>query len=188
MKWRLEKWPVSELKEYPANPRKLTEKGLADLRASIEQFGIAEPLVVNTDGTICGGHGRLKILQDMEVEEVDCYLPERALTTDEFKTLNVRLNKNIAGEWDMKLLSTEFDIDDLRDVGFTDFDLGIDGGSDSDAVRKEEADSKSNTKGPTVKIEFPPRVWLLQSDEIVEALENVAQQYGGIPEWPKTRL
>jgi len=67
MKWVLKKLKVAQLKEWGKNPRQLTEKGLSDLRKSIENFGVAEPLTVNTDYTICGGHGRKKVLQEMGI-------------------------------------------------------------------------------------------------------------------------
>jgi ParB-like chromosome segregation protein Spo0J len=84
MKWILKKIKVSELKENPKNPRKLTEKGLKDLENSIVKFGVAEPLVCNTDLMICGGHGRKKILERLNIKEVDCYLPDKKLTQKQF--------------------------------------------------------------------------------------------------------
>lgn len=98
MDWILKKIEVKKLKEWDKNPRALTEKGLNDLRISIKKFGIAEPIVCNTDLTICGGHGRKKILDEMGIKLVDCYLPTKKLTAKQFEELNIRLNKNIAGE------------------------------------------------------------------------------------------
>jgi len=125
MKWHLEKRLLSDLKEWEINPRDLTTKGIADLRKSIEKFGCAEPLVINTDNTICGGHGRKKVLTMMGIKEVDCYLPDRELTAKEFKELNIRLNKNIAGTFNMDILSSNFEVEDLKEWGFEDKDMGI---------------------------------------------------------------
>ena len=125
MKWKTQRIEVSKLKEWDKNPRKLSEKGLNDLKKSIKKFGIAEPLVVNSDFVICGGHGRLKVLQDLDIESVDCYVPERQLTQKEFEELNIRLNKNIAGDWDINKLIEEFNIDNLIDWGFDENELKI---------------------------------------------------------------
>lgn len=125
MKWLLKKIKVNELKEYGKNPRRLTEKGLKDLRKSIERFGIAEPLVVNTDMTICGGHGRKKILEEMKIKEVDCYFPEKKLTEKQFEELNIRLNKNIGGEFNFDILANEFELDELLSWGFEDYQFGV---------------------------------------------------------------
>ena len=96
---------------------------MIDLKRSINKFGIAEPLVINLDNVICGGHGRKKILEELKIDEVDCYIPDRLLTDKEFEELNIRLNKNIAGEWDFNGLANEFEIEDLKDWGFEDFEL-----------------------------------------------------------------
>jgi hypothetical protein len=96
MKWRLETKKVSELKEWGKNPRIIIEKGLKNLSDSIKKFECAEPLVINTDNAICGGHGRKIILEKMGIDEIECYIPERTLTKKEFEELNLRLNRNIA--------------------------------------------------------------------------------------------
>jgi DNA modification methylase len=123
MNWQHKKIKISELKEYEHNPRSLTAKGLDDLEKSIKKFGVAEPLVLNADYTICGGHGRLKILQRLGIKEVDCYLPERKLTKKEFEELNIRLNKNIAGTWDYDILANNFELPDLLNWGFEEDEL-----------------------------------------------------------------
>lgn len=125
MNWFLKKIKVSELKEYSKNPRKLTEKGLHDLKKSIIKFGIAEPLVINTDLSICGGHGRKKILEELKIELVDCYVPDKLLSEKEFEELNLRLNKNIAGEFDFEFLINNFDMETLENAGFTSQELNF---------------------------------------------------------------
>ena len=125
--WTTEKRPVSELRDFPNNPRTHVLKGVEDLRQSFQSLGYVEPIAINTDGTILSGHARKKVLQDLGVVEVDVRIPERTLTDSECREVVVRLNKNVAGVWDMETLTGDFDVDDLRDWGFTDFDLGIHG-------------------------------------------------------------
>ena len=125
MKWNVKKVKVKDLIENPKNPRQLTEKGLKDLENSIKKFGVAEPLVCNTDLMICGGHGRKKILERLNILEVDCYLPEKKLTQKQFDELGIRLNKNIAGTFDFDILANEFEVDELIEWGFEEFELGV---------------------------------------------------------------
>jgi ParB-like chromosome segregation protein Spo0J len=141
--WHIEKKKVSELKENPKNPRILTEKGLADLEKSIAKFGVAEPLVLNLGGMICGGHGRKKILERLQIKEVDCYIPSRKLTQKEFDELNIRLNKNIAGEFDYDILANEFELPDLLDWGF-DYQELI--GSDTEKLKEQSQELKPYNK------------------------------------------
>lgn len=138
MNWKIKKVKVSDLKENPNNPRKLTEKGLKDLEKSITKFGIAEPLVCNTDLMICGGHGRKKILERLNIAEVDCYLPEKKLTQKQFDELGIRLNKNIAGEFDFDILANEFEVDELIEWGFEEKELDLNLWNDIDESKLDE--------------------------------------------------
>jgi hypothetical protein len=124
--WKLKDVEVSELQEYQNNPRRLDAQKLKHLEDSIKKFGLAEPLCVNTDNIICGGHGRLKVLKKLGIKQVGCYYPDRKLTQQEFDELNVRLNKNQAGTFDFNMLSNMFEIEELKNIGFTEKELGID--------------------------------------------------------------
>lgn len=118
MNWNHESRLVKDLKEYEANPRKITEKCLKDLKKSIENFGIVEPIVINADNTIIGGHGRKQALISLGIEKVPVYVPTKKLNDKQVQELNVRLNKNIAGEWDFDKLNEWFEDSDLIEWGF----------------------------------------------------------------------
>jgi DNA modification methylase len=116
IKWHIEKRKLSELEPAPYNPRQATEKEKHDLTQSIDTFGLAEPLIINLNNRIIGGHFRFKILQEKKTEEVDVCVPERMLTEEEERELNLRLNKN-SGDWDWDMLAN-FDEEMLINVGF----------------------------------------------------------------------
>src|SRR3990167_6685009 len=61
--WHSQKRKISELKPAPYNPRELTEKQAQDLATSLELFNLAEPIVINQNNTIVGGHQRINILK-----------------------------------------------------------------------------------------------------------------------------
>lgn len=122
--WQLERRAIGTIKPYDKNPRIIKGKKLDDLKKSIEKFGLAEPLVINTDGTIIGGHARYYVLLDEKAEWVDCYVPDKKFTNKQVDELCIRLNKNIAGEWDFDILGNSFDLADLKDWGFDDADFG----------------------------------------------------------------
>jgi DNA modification methylase len=114
--WLNEKRKISDLNPAPYNPRQLTEKQAADLGKSLDRFDLADPIIINRNNTIIGGHQRINILRLRGVEEIDVRVPERDLTEEEERELNVRLNKNL-GEWDFDALAN-FDEDMLKDIGF----------------------------------------------------------------------
>lgn len=69
---------------------------------SITEFGYVEPIIVNSDMTIIGGHQRATVLQTLGYDEIDCIVIEIDKTKE--KALNIALNK-ITGEWNQELLA-----------------------------------------------------------------------------------
>ncbi len=114
--WKNEKRKISDLIPAEYNPRQLTEKQAKDLDTSLTRFNLADPIIINADNKIIGGHQRINILKQRGAVEVDVRVPSRQLTEHEEKELNLRLNKNL-GEWDFDLLAG-FDQEMLLDVGF----------------------------------------------------------------------
>lgn len=127
--WHNERRAIRELIPYEVNPRQITDKQAKDLKASLAKFGIADPIIINTDNMIIGGHQRMKILETLLGYEpdfqIDVRVPDRELSIDEVRELNVRLNKNVA-EWDFDTLANNFELDDLLDWGFDKKELDLD--------------------------------------------------------------
>jgi len=142
--WTTEKRKISELKPAEYNPRELTETQAKDLSTSLERFNLADPIVINSDNTIIGGHQRINILRRSSSElMVDVRVPSRSLTKDEERELNLRLNKNL-GQWDYDLLAN-FDEEMLKDVGFDSKELDkifqLDEKPEDDEVPAERAET-----------------------------------------------
>lgn len=142
-KWTPQNKLLSELKPYDKNPRKIGGKKLEDLKESINKFGLADVITINTDGTIIGGHARYYSLKDAGVTIAMCLVPDRTLTEEEVMQLNIRLNKNVAGEWDHDILANQFEATDLREWGFEEFELG--GFSTEEPEEKEDKSSASES-------------------------------------------
>ncbi len=116
------KLSIDELIEADYNPRKKLspiDKEYQEIKRSIEQFGYVQPLIVNYDKTIIGGHQRLTVLKDLGYKEIDVILIDVDKTQE--KALNVALNK-ITGRWDSKLLKGL-----LNDLNANKFDLSLTG-------------------------------------------------------------
>lgn len=114
--WRNERRKVDDLIPADYNPRKMNDRQRVDLKASLEQFNLADPIIINANGNIIGGHQRLTLLKLQGVDEVDVRVPDRQLNEKEEKELNLRLNKN-TGDFDLGMLS-KFDPAMLTGVGF----------------------------------------------------------------------
>lgn len=139
--WKLEKRNLSDLKHNPKNPRRLSKHDAEHLKTSLEKFGVCEPIVINQDDTIIGGHQRAKILKQLKEREVDVFVPYPALTQKESDELNIRLNKN-TGDFDIDILANQWEIEDLVDWGFTPEELHI----------LPEEDSQQESEGATITI------------------------------------
>ena len=99
--------PLDQLSPAPYNPRKVllpTSPAYRKLKASLESFGLVEPLVWNErTGHVVGGHARLRILKDLGINEVPVSVVN--LTDERERALNVMLNNLEAqGRYDPKLL------------------------------------------------------------------------------------
>lgn len=116
------KLPIVDLIPASYNPRKALKPGDAEyekIKNSISEFGYCEPVIVNSDMTIIGGHQRVTVLQDLGYTEIDCVVIEIDKTKE--KALNIALNK-ITGEWNKDLLA-----DLIKDLQDSDFDVTFTG-------------------------------------------------------------
>ena len=118
---KIEKIKINKLKPAFYNPRQISTKQYKDLKESIEKFDLVDPIIVNKCLTVVGGHQRLKICKELRYTEIDCVVLD--LSKEEERELNIRLNKS-GGEWDFDLLSN-FEIEELKDWGFKEIELGL---------------------------------------------------------------
>lgn len=96
---------ISMLKPAEYNPRVTLKPGDAEyekIKRSIQKFGFADPVVVNSDMTIIGGHQRVNVATDLGYTEVPCAVVD--LNKNDEKALNVALNK-ITGRTDAAKLA-----------------------------------------------------------------------------------
>ncbi|HEM5075689.1 TPA: DNA modification methylase [Streptococcus suis] len=113
---------LSELHPASYNPRKKLKKGDKEyekIKQSLLKFGYVDPIIVNKDLTVIGGHQRLTVLKDLDYETAKCVIVD--LTKEDEKALNIALNK-ITGQWDDQLLA-----DLLLDLQEADFNLDLTG-------------------------------------------------------------
>lgn len=115
---------IADLVPAAYNPRKALKPGDPEyekIKNSITEFGYVDPVIVNKDMTVIGGHQRISVLKDLGVSEIECVVIDIDKTRE--KALNIALNK-ITGEWNKELLSDLIaDLQDADfDVSFTGFD------------------------------------------------------------------
>lgn len=117
IKWKIEKRNIEDLQGYDKNPRKFTDKGLKDLKKSLQNCGDANIVTINADNTVLGGHARLTVMKQLGYTEVDVKVPEKQLNEKQVQEVVIRLNANTAGEWDLDKLEADFELDELQEWG-----------------------------------------------------------------------
>ena len=135
--WKTEVRRLTELKPYEFNPRTITKDDLEKLKQSITNSGYHAPILIDADNTIIAGHARWHAMKQLKVKTIDCRVPDRKLTEDEFKEINIRDNVN-NGNWDVDVLANNFDVPSL-----------IEWGVPENLFEGFQADSMSGTTGLT---------------------------------------
>ena len=184
--------PVGVLRPAAYNPRKKLKPGDKEyekIKHSITEFGFADPLVVNADMTIIGGHQRLTVAMDLGYTEVPCAVVDIDKVRE--KALNIALNK-ITGAWDDSLLA-----DLLKDIENSDFDLGKTGFDPpeietlfnkvhSKEVREDDFDVESELKRPAFSRSGD--LWMLGRHRVYCGDSTLPESYGRLLEKMKVNL
>lgn len=144
-----ENYPVDKLIPYARNSRTHNDEQIAQIVASIKEFGFTNPILVGADDVIIAGHGRLLAAQRMGLKEVPVVrLPH--LTETQRRALVIADNKiALNAGWDEEMLTLE--MKELEDV---DFNLDILGFSDEE-LKELEAFGESDAVGKTDDDEMP---------------------------------
>lgn len=125
MTLQLEQFSVAGLIPYARNARTHNEQQVAQIAASIKEFGFTNPILIDKDNMVIAGHGRLLAAQKLGLTEVPV-IRLAHLTPAQVKALVIADNKiALNAGWDEDLLRLE--LQDLKDV---DFDIDLIGFSD----------------------------------------------------------
>ena len=143
----IEMWLVAKLVPYARNPRTHSEAQVAQIAASIEEFGFNNPILVDTKAGIIAGHGRLLAARKLGLEEVPVIVLDHL--TEAQKRAYIIADNQLAlnAGWDEEILRTELaalqeESFDVSLIGFEDEELArllaaqdaIEGLTDEDAV------------------------------------------------------
>lgn len=162
---KIEQWPTAKLLPYARNARTHSEEQIAQIAASIAEFGFTNPILAGADGVIVAGHGRLAAAHKLGLELVPVVVLEH-LSPTQRRALVIADNRiaENAG-WDEAMLRIE-----LVTLQDDDFDVSLTG-FDADALADLLADEDGNSAGETdddavpeiseTPISRPGDVWVL---------------------------
>jgi DNA modification methylase len=177
---KIEQWPTGKLLPYARNARTHSEEQVAQIAASIVEFGFTNPILAGSDGIIVAGHGRLTAAQKLGLEVVPVVVLDH-LTPTQRRALIIADNRiaENAG-WDDAMLRVELDA--LRD---DDFDLsltGFDADALADLFEGEEGDTGQTgddevPESQDAVISRPGDVWLLGGHRVLCGDATDAKSY-----------
>lgn len=121
-------WPLDNIKPYPRNARTHPAEQITLLAALFKRHGVDQPIVVDDDGIILKGHGRL--LAAIEAGLNHFPVVQRIGMSDaEKRALRIEDNQvGLMSSWDMELIQSEIAILRAEDypvalLGFGDVEL-----------------------------------------------------------------
>ena len=168
---QIETLAVDRLIPYARNSRTHSDAQVAQIAASIKEFGFTNPVLIDADGGIIAGHGRVMGARQLGLAEVPCI--RLGHLTDAQRRAYVIADNRLAlnAGWDDAMLALEMRdlMDEGYDVGLTGFDLkeidallaGLDatpeGQTDPDAAPAVQAEAVTR----------PGDVWLLGRHRIM---------------------
>lgn len=123
----MENWPATEiilfdadkLIPYARNSRVHSEEQVAQIAASIKEWGFTVPILIDEENTIIAGHGRLMAAQKLELKKVPVMIARNWSDAQKraYVIADNKLTEN--STWDEELLKVE-----IKQLEFDQFDIG----------------------------------------------------------------
>ena len=180
---KIEQWPTDKLVPYARNARTHSDAQVAQIAASIAEFGFTNPILAGSDGVIVAGHGRLAAAQKLGIATVPVVVLDH-LTPTQRRALVIADNRiaENAG-WDEAMLQVE-----LADLQGDDFDLsltGFDADALADLLAGEETTSDGQTDEDSVpdagtSITRPGDVWICGNHRVICGDSTDASTYDAL--------
>ena len=181
---RVERWPIERLIPYARNARTHTDEQVAQVAASIREWGWTNPVLVGEDGGIIAGHCRVLAGRKLGLAEVPVMLASG--WSEAQKRAYVLADNQLAlnAGWDQDMLRLE-----LTELQAVDFDLGLIGFGDAQLAGLLQSnpgltDPDDVPEPPAVPVAQRGDVWRLGRHRLVcgdsTSADDVRAALGGV--------
>ncbi len=183
----VETLPVEQLVPYARNSRTHSPEQIAQVAASIREFGFTNPVLIDAAGGIIAGHGRVMAARSIGLQSVPCI--RLAHLTEAQRCAYVIADNKLAlnAGWDERMLALEFQ--DLKSAGFdlelTGFDLGDINEllAELDATPDGKSDADDAPAPPAIPHTRPGDVWILGKHRVMCGDSTNAKQAEMLMGW-----
>ena len=165
---KVERRKVSDLTPYARNSRTHSDEQVAQIAASIKEWGWTVPVLIEPDGGIIAGHGRVMAAQRLGIAEVPCMVAD-GWSEGQKRAYIIADNKlALNAGWDDEMLAVEF-----AELGEMGFDLGLTGFGEMELASlladKTEGltDPDAVPDAPEIPVTVEGDVWLLGRHRII---------------------
>ena len=174
MAQRIEFWPLDRLVAYAKNARTHSDEQIAQIAASIAEFGFNNPMLVDSNAGIIAGHGRVLAARKLGLDQVPVVVLDHLSETQKraFILADNRIAEN-AG-WDEGILRSE--LAELKDaelelalLGFSDGELATllaDVAPEVAATSAQEA-TEDVPEAPAEAVTRPGDIWLIGDHRLI---------------------
>ena len=167
----IETLAVDSLIPYARNSRTHSDAQIAQIAASVREYGFTNPVLIDADGGIIAGHGRVMAARALGMADVPCI--RLAHLTDQQKRAYIIADNRLAlnAGWDDAMLALE-----LRDLADAGYDVGLTGfGLDEidallaslDATPQGKTDPDATPPVQVEAITRPGDVWVLGQHRVM---------------------
>jgi len=158
---------TGEIIPYINNSRTHSEQQIQQVAASIKEFGFTNPILIDQDGGIIAGHGRLLAAQLLQMDDVPTITLEGLSETDKKAYVIADNQLALNAGWDIDLLKLE--IDNLSELDFDISLLGFDDDFLSSLVDDVEGktDEDAVPEAPEIPVTVEGDVWILGNHRLM---------------------
>ncbi|WP_296221995.1 site-specific DNA-methyltransferase [uncultured Sphingomonas sp.] len=165
---KVERRKVSDLTPYARNSRTHSDEQVAQIAASIKEWGWTVPVLIEPDGGIIAGHGRVMAAQRLGIAEVPCMVADGWSEAQKRAYIIADNKLALNAGWDDEMLRTEFA--ELSDLGF---DLSLTGFGDDELAALSPTPDEGLTDPdaapdvPELPVTVEGDVWVLGPHRVV---------------------
>ncbi len=177
MAQKIELWNLARLKPYEKNAREHSPEQVAQIAASIVEFGFLNPILVDSNDGIVAGHGRLSAAKELALEVVPVVVLDHL--TENQKKAYILVDNKLAenATWNEDLLAEE-----IIKLNLQDFDLNILGWSEEELKALQEdgwaSDIEDLTKDDDEHLDgLQAKITILLDEEDKEKVVDVLNEY-----------
>lgn len=141
---------IDELKPYEKNAKLHPEEQVEQIKKSIKEFGMNDPIAVGKDNIIIEGHGRLLACKDLGITQVPIIRLDH-LTDEQRKAYTLAHNKlTMNSDFDIDILTEE--LNDILDIDMSDFGFDLNFGDDEEEQEIIEDEVPDVPEEPKAKL------------------------------------